>query len=73
MAARSPELKRTTVRLPEDAFSKLQRLADEQGITLTAALQKAIATEDYVRGEIKNGGKILVEKPNHTFSEVVFR
>jgi predicted DNA-binding protein len=73
MAVKSAELKRTTVRLPEDALSKLEKLAQEQGITLTAALQKAIATEDYVRGEIKKGGKILVEKPNHTFSEVVFR
>lgn len=70
---REPEIRRTTFRLPEDTLSKLERLASEQGITLTAALQKAIATEDYVRGEIKNGGKILVEKSNHTFSEVVFR
>ncbi|MUL39319.1 ribbon-helix-helix protein, CopG family [Gloeocapsopsis dulcis] len=71
--AKTSEVKRTTLRLPEDTLAKLQKLADEQGITLTAALQKAIATEDYVRGEIKQGGKILVEKPNHTFSEVVFR
>lgn len=67
------EAKKTTVRLPEDTLSKLQKLASEQGITLTAALQKAIATEDFVRDEIKRGGKIIIEKPNHTFSEVIFR
>lgn len=66
-------VKRTTFRLPEDALSKLEKLASEQGVTLTAALQKAIATEDYVRSEIKNGGKIIVQKPNHSFFEVVFR
>ena len=69
----SGEVKKTTVRLPEDALSQLEQLAKEQNITLTGALQKAIATEYYVRSEIKQGGKILIEKPNHTFSEVVFR
>lgn len=67
------EVKKTTVRLPEETLAKLRKLAEDQEITLTAALQKAIATEDYVRGEIKKGGKIIVEKPNHTFSEVIFR
>ena len=41
------EVKKTTVRLPEDALSQLEQLAKEQNITLTGALQKAIATEYY--------------------------
>ncbi|NES80228.1 MAG: hypothetical protein F6K10_01325 [Moorea sp. SIO2B7] len=67
-----PTTKRTTVRLSDNVLKKLRKLADEQGITLTSALQKAIITEDFVREEIKRGGKILVEKPNKTYTEVVF-
>ena len=41
------EVKKTTVRLPEDALYQLEQLAKEQNITLTGALQKAIATVYY--------------------------
>ena len=67
------EGKKLSVRLTPDAAQKLQRLADEQGISLTAALQKAIVTEDFVRDQISAGGKIIVQKPDKTYTEVVFR
>jgi predicted transcriptional regulator len=67
------EVRKLSVRLNDETVKKLEELARDQGLTLTAALQRAIATEDFVRGQIKQGGKILVEKPNKTFTEVVFR
>jgi predicted transcriptional regulator len=65
--------KRTiSVRLSEDVISKLRQLAERQGISATAALQKAIETEVFVRDEIDRGAKILVKENDH-LKEVVFR
>lgn len=49
-----------TVRLTEAQIEKLKKLANSQGITATAALQKAIETENYIRNEIEQGSKILI-------------
>ena len=65
--------KKFSVRLNPETAKMLEKLASEQNISMTAALQRAIATEDFVRSQIASKNKILIEKPNRTFTEVVFR
>jgi predicted DNA binding CopG/RHH family protein len=62
-----------TVRLTEAQIEKLKKLANSQGITATAALQKAIETENYIRDEIEQGSKILVQHKNKEIHQLVFR
>jgi UDP-N-acetylmuramate-alanine ligase len=73
-SARPPtQTKRLTVALKPDVNSMLESLAESSAITLNEAIHKAIATEFYIQQEIKQGGKILVQKPNDEIREVVFR
>ncbi len=62
-----------TIQVPQDTLAALHKLAREQGITLTVALQKAIATEKFIKDELKRGCNIIVEKPNRTYHQVIFR
>jgi predicted DNA binding CopG/RHH family protein len=62
-----------TVRLTEAQIEKLKKLANSQGITATAALQRAIETENYIRDEIEQGSKILVQHKNKEIHQLVFR
>jgi predicted DNA binding CopG/RHH family protein len=62
-----------TVRLTEAQIEKLKKLANSQGITATAALHKAIETENYIRNEIEQGSKILIQhKDQKIIQELVF-
>lgn len=65
--------KRMTVSLSPETVEKLEAIAEEKGITFTEALRLAIATEDYLRNELKNGGKVLIQKKDNTIRELVFR
>jgi hypothetical protein len=65
--------KRLTVALKPDVNEMLDKLAKSSGITLNEVIHKAIATEFYIRQEIEQGSKILVQKPNDEIREVVFR
>jgi hypothetical protein len=72
-SARPPTGKRLTVALKPDVNQMLEKLAKSSGMTLSEAIQKAIATEFYIREEIEQGSKILVRKPNDEIHQVVFR
>jgi hypothetical protein len=68
-----PSLQKITVNLPPETIAVLKRLADQQGITATAALRKAIATEDFLRREAVNKeAKVLIQEPNGVTKQVVF-
>jgi hypothetical protein len=45
----------------------------EKTVSMTEAVRIAIKTEDYIEQQIESGGKILIEKPDKTMREVVFR
>jgi predicted transcriptional regulator len=62
-----------SVNLPEETVTNLRELAEKRGITLTEALRRAIANEHFLEDEVKSGGKVLVEKPDKTVREIVFR
>ena len=67
------ETKRVSVSLPLDTIEKLDRIASRHGITMTDAIRRAIATEAYIDGEIRENSKILIQKSDDTLKEVVFR
>jgi hypothetical protein len=65
--------KRMSVSLSGDAARLLTELAEAQGITQNEALRKAIATEAYLRREMAQGAKVLLQDSNKDVREVVFR
>jgi metal-responsive CopG/Arc/MetJ family transcriptional regulator len=67
------ETKRVSVSLPLDTIKKLDAIASRHGITMTDAIRRAIATEDYIESEIQEDSKILIQKSDNTLREVVFR
>lgn len=77
MPATLDKPKKTThkvnVSLSNDVLEKLKAIASELDVSMTEAIRIAIKTESYIQQEIGKGGKILVEKPDKTFREIVFR
>ncbi len=62
-----------TVNLPKEVVESLKELANEQGITATAALRQAISTEAFIRKQMKNNAKILIQEPQGDTKQLVFR
>ena len=62
---------RLTADLPLAEANALKDLAALQGITLTEALRRAIATEGLLQERRKAGSKVLLEKDGK-LSELVF-
>ncbi len=62
---------RLTAEIPIAEATALKELALAQGITVTEALRRAIATESTLRERRKAGSKVLLEK-NGQVHELVF-
>jgi hypothetical protein len=62
---------RLTADLPAAEADALKVLAAQQGVTLTEALRRAIATENLLQDRRKSGSKVLLEKDGQ-LSELVF-
>lgn len=71
MGPDAPSKVRLTADIPAAEVDVLKELASQQGITLTEALRRAIATEGILQDRRKNGSKVLLEK-NGQLSELVF-
>jgi cysteine synthase len=67
------EKTKLTVNINEDALAVLRELAESTGMTLGQALGQAIASEKFLRDEVKKGGRVLIEKPDQSIREVVLR
>jgi predicted transcriptional regulator len=67
------EKTKLTVNLTDDALRALRELAESNNMTLGQALGQAIASETFLRDEVKKGGRVLIEKPDQTLREVVLR
>lgn len=63
--------KKVTVNLPEEQIAFLQQLAEEQHITFTDALRRAINSEKFFVQQETAGRKILVEEEGQRIREVV--
>lgn len=71
MANDNSDKVRLTADLPVAEINALKELAAQQGVTLTEALRRAIATEGLLQERRKGGSKVLLEK-NGEISELVF-
>lgn len=67
------ETKKVTVNLPTETIERIREIADKHGLTMTEAIRRAIITESYLEKQMAEGNKILLEKPDKTYSELVFR
>ncbi|MFP4253458.1 MAG: ribbon-helix-helix protein, CopG family [Halothece sp.] len=67
------ETKKVTVNLPTETIERIREIADKHGLTMTEAIRRAIITESYLEKQIAEGNKILLEKPDQTYTELVFR
>ena len=73
MSQKNTATQKITVNLPPEAVEALKKLANEQGITATAALRQAISTESFIREQIKRGAKILIQEPHGDINQLFFR
>lgn len=71
MAIDSSNKVRLTADLPFAEANALKELAAHQGVTITEALRRAIATEDLLQARRKTGSKVLLEKDGN-LSELIF-
>ena len=61
---------RLNVRISGSAYDELQKLAEEQGTTMSNVMRSAIALERWYRRNLKEGGRVLVER-NGTTRELI--
>ena len=71
MATDTSDKVRLTADLPFAEANALKELAAQQGVTMTEALRRAIATEGLLQDRRKSGSKVLLEKDGN-LSELVF-
>lgn len=62
-----------SISLSGDSLEQLETLASEQSISQIEALRRAIATEGYLKKDMKAGNKILLLTSDKEVREVVFR
>ncbi|PSO79260.1 MAG: hypothetical protein BRC41_19360 [Cyanobacteria bacterium QH_9_48_43] len=67
------DLQTVSINLPSDILDAIKKIAKHRNLTMTDAICRAVVTESYIEDEIKNGGTILVKKPDGAYKEVVFR
>jgi Ribbon-helix-helix protein, copG family len=65
--------RRITFSLLEEEYQALEKLAEQRGMSLTDTLRDAIIEKQYFNEARGGGSKVLLEKPDGTFREVVFR
>jgi hypothetical protein len=65
--------KKLTINLSGEIYNSLQKLAEDQGVTITEALRKAIGTESFLREAKRDGSKILIQESDKTMKQVLLR
>lgn len=69
----NPRMYKVTVNLPEDVYGALTHLAESRGVTKTQALREAIKTEEFLRNEVREGHKILIEDEEKKYRQILIR
>jgi len=64
---------KVTFNLPDDDVAALRRLAAARNLTVTAVLRQAIATEVFLNDALAGGSTLLVEKPDGTLRQLVYK
>ena len=67
------QTKKVAFTLPLETIEKLDKIASRHGITMSDAIRRAVATVDYLDNEIQEDSKILIQKPDNSLIEVVFK
>jgi hypothetical protein len=62
-----------TVKLPERDMATLRSIAAKRDMTLTDVVRRAIAMEQFIEEVQSQGGKLLVEQPDHSMRQLVLR
>jgi Ribbon-helix-helix protein, copG family len=65
--------KKINVNFSPDAYAVLENLAEAKGKTMSEVLRDAIALEKWFAQTTKEGGRILVERPDGKVREIVPR
>jgi predicted CopG family antitoxin len=65
--------RRVNVYFSEEVYDELAKIARERGKTVSDVLRDAVTLEKYVADTQREGGKLLVEKPDGETREVVVR
>jgi hypothetical protein len=65
--------RRITFALLEEEYQALEKLSEQRGMSLTDTLRDAIIEKQYFNDARSHGNKVLLEKPDGSFREVVFR
>lgn len=63
--------KRLQVELNEDAYERLKRSAKEEDRSIAEVVRRALNIDDYVRKQIQDGGKVLVQSPDGIDKELL--
>ena len=71
MATKTSDKVRLTADLPFAEANVLKELAAQQGVSMTEALRRAIATEGVLQDRRKSGSKVLLETDGN-LSELIF-
>lgn len=76
MASKGPEITtpvRVSVNLPPKTAETLRGLAEAEGVTITEAIRRAIATQDFFTREARESQRVILEdKQTGAKREVVF-
>lgn len=67
------EVAKVTFNIPADELAALKELAAEQHLTVTDTLRKAIATEKFLRENLKDGTKLLLQHPDRSYERIILR
>ena len=59
--------------LPKSVVDALRSIADQQGISMTEALRRAISTEKFLIDAAANDSKVLIEDKDKTVRQLVLR
>lgn len=66
--------KRLNVNLSDEVATELERMATEDGVTVTEVVRRSISTEAFLRDARSRGEKILILDPaSQQMREVIFR
>lgn len=67
------EAAKVTFNMPADELAALQELATAQHLTVTDTLRKAIATEKFLRENLKDGTKLLQRHSDRSDERIILR
>ena len=64
-----PDIRRVTIKLTDEAYSDLKKLATERGLTITGLIKRALATDRFFWEHRRD--RLLLKQPNGSTREVV--